>query len=249
MRCRSGAQANVERFVDMKTERIFSLWVGAQVVVGCANGVVRVFDPVTLQYVATLPRPHALGKENGPHVPSQGPPGAKDTYPDAIAVRGMWDAQAVVCVYSDHSLYVWDITAPKQPTKMRSFLSHTGCIWDLDVVPSSGAPHGLPAGTLVTCGADGTVRAWNVEEENLRASATSLPHRRSVYCRELLALTHTRSSLEHLTAQSLAREGGCPEGTGLRCVKVSPCGSQITSGDRDGTLRVHEWREQALRCT
>lgn len=28
---------------------------------GCADGVVRVFSPSNLQYVATLPRPHPLG--------------------------------------------------------------------------------------------------------------------------------------------------------------------------------------------
>lgn len=170
--------------------------------IGCANGVVRVFDPVTLQYIATLPRPHALGKENGPSKEAHKKGGKKDKeeapfpplspeqapnphprcdtqelYPDAVAVRSMWDDKAVAAVYSDHSLYIWDITAPKKPIKLRSFLSHTGCIWDMDVVPPApkeGGVAAFPEGTIVTCGADGTVRAWNFEEENLRASASSL---------------------------------------------------------------------------
>lgn len=29
--------------------------------IGCANGVVRIFDAVNLNYVATMPRPHQLG--------------------------------------------------------------------------------------------------------------------------------------------------------------------------------------------
>jgi len=169
----------------MKAPRVYSLCVSSgHVVVGCANGVIRVFDPVTLQYVATLPRPHALGKENGPSngkdPAAAGKKGKKekDVYPDVIAVRGMWGDKAVAAVYSDHSLYVWDVTEPKKPIKLRSFLSHTGCIWDVDVVPPArpgDAPGAFPEGTIVTCGEDGTVRAWNVEEENLRASASSLP--------------------------------------------------------------------------
>lgn len=29
--------------------------------IGCANGVVRIFDAVNLNYVGTMPRPHQLG--------------------------------------------------------------------------------------------------------------------------------------------------------------------------------------------
>lgn len=28
---------------------------------GCANGVIRLFDPYTLDYIVTLPYPHTLG--------------------------------------------------------------------------------------------------------------------------------------------------------------------------------------------
>ena len=34
---------------------------GKYIFVGCANGIVRVFNSSTLHFVATLPRPHYLG--------------------------------------------------------------------------------------------------------------------------------------------------------------------------------------------
>lgn len=33
----------------------------SHVLVGCVEGIIRVFDPVTLKYVISLPRPHSLG--------------------------------------------------------------------------------------------------------------------------------------------------------------------------------------------
>ena len=33
----------------------------SHVVVGCADGVIRLFNPLTLDYVVSLPRPHCLG--------------------------------------------------------------------------------------------------------------------------------------------------------------------------------------------
>ena len=36
-------------------------------------------------------------------------------------------------VYSDHSLYVWDVRNLRQIGKLHSFLHHNACIWDLCV--------------------------------------------------------------------------------------------------------------------
>ena len=36
-------------------------------------------------------------------------------------------------VYSDHSLYVWDVRNLRQIRKLHSFLHHNACIWDLCV--------------------------------------------------------------------------------------------------------------------
>ncbi len=35
----------------------------SHVVVGCGDGVIRLFDPLSLDYTLSLPRPHCLGVE------------------------------------------------------------------------------------------------------------------------------------------------------------------------------------------
>jgi WD40 repeat protein len=73
---------------------------------------------------------------------------------------------------------------------IRSFLAHSTCIWDVDILPlHQGAP--VPAGTFVTCSADNTIRFWNLDQNvesqlNLRASIAQ----QNVFCRELLHLIY-----------------------------------------------------------
>lgn len=54
-------------------------------------------------------------------------------YPDAIAV--MYDPVShwLSCVYSDHSVYVWDVGDVGRVGKVYSALYHAACVWDLEV--------------------------------------------------------------------------------------------------------------------
>ena len=52
----------LEKLTDIKSKHAFCLEIHTQFVMcGCTDGVIRLFNPLTLDYIATMPRPHPLG--------------------------------------------------------------------------------------------------------------------------------------------------------------------------------------------
>jgi WD40 repeat protein len=68
------------------------------------------------------------------------------------------ETRNIIC--SDHSLYQWDTRESPRFGKTASHMYHVGPIWAIDQSTSSGAP--LPVGTIVTGGADETIRFWRL---------------------------------------------------------------------------------------
>ncbi|CAM9682868.1 unnamed protein product, partial [Ectocarpus sp. 8 AP-2014] len=94
-------------------------------------------------------------------------------YPAALGCRLTPSGTKVVCIYADRGLFIWDVTDPLCVGKYRSFLAHGGCIWDVQRMPAkiptlpgagSQSPPvpDIPAGAMVTCSADNTVRVWDL---------------------------------------------------------------------------------------
>ena len=104
-------------------KRTFAVCVGKKsVVCGCSDGVIRMFEPSTMKYLATLPRPHATGHENRPEsqVASDGPL----QYADVIALQLTPDETKLVAIYADRSFYVWNVENFKGITKARCACPH-----------------------------------------------------------------------------------------------------------------------------
>ncbi|KAJ3118275.1 mitogen-activated protein kinase binding protein 1 [Physocladia obscura] len=156
------------------------------IVCGCTAGVIRLFEPVTMKYIATLPKPHHLGIDVahsvGTSYISEAPPNA--LYPDVISVKVDAIGHYITCVYSDRSMFIWDVKDFKHIGKYRSFLSHNDCVWGAEMFPAvpgqnlfpstpmAGGlpaqspalpPHGLPPNTFTTYSSDLTIRFWNIE--------------------------------------------------------------------------------------
>lgn len=114
----------------------------AMITVGCADGIIRCFNPTNLHFICTLPRPHTLGIDiakgcskrdnNGNSLPS----GTPSKYPNTIAITLDESNKKITSIYSDHSMYVWNIKDFKRIGKSRSFLYHSACIWGVDVSKS-----------------------------------------------------------------------------------------------------------------
>ena len=99
------------------------------VFIGCAEGIVRCFSPITLQvrsqedlswekilknifqFVTTLPRTHYLGVDvsKGLTISHMASHPNNAQYPDASSVSYDEQNARVTVVYNDHSLYIWDV--------------------------------------------------------------------------------------------------------------------------------------------
>ncbi|XP_065561078.1 mitogen-activated protein kinase-binding protein 1-like isoform X4 [Artemia franciscana] len=241
--CEFNNRRVLDKWVELRTSMANSISVGENLIfIGCADGIVRCFNPHTLRFVTTLPRTHYLGVDvsvglNISHMASL-PPGAM--YPDTIAVAYDETNYKVTAVYNDHSLYVWDVTDIQKVGKSHSFLFHSSCIWGVDVA-SGDAKHGvLPPLSFITCSNDDTVRIWNLEP----CAINNGVYRRNIYSTELLKTVYFDSSYSSLRdiVEPPNGETSTPlDGkNGVRCIRISPDGRHLASGDRSGNIRIHD---------
>jgi WD40 repeat protein len=250
--------------------------------IGCGRGVVRMFRPGTLQYVTTLPVP-TRSSSCGPNAieteETQGGEAVASSFiPSNILSVGV--TGTLVCVI-DHArnLTVWDVTSPKKPTVHRSFSFHSDGVWDI-AVPSATSSSmfrqffetdeklTLPAETFYTCGADGTVRVWNIDREAASRRKEQQTQKEGDnqqtdpvvpawynetsgdLVRTVLVAPVTKSSSEAndekmLTMKTKAAAvessgSGSSSSGGIRCMAFSPDGAHLATGDRAGHVRVHD---------
>ena len=155
--------------------------------VGCANGIVRVFQTNSLKYVLTLSY-----TEKGTNTSSKVENQAKTTGLDCQCVKFNEAANMIYVVYSDRRVNVWTMTKAKDSTKpspqlSKTVVAHSDCIWDA-IVPNS-RPSSLyiqsgqtDANDLaesfdhhledtITCSADGTLRFWDFSKHHQHAKS------------------------------------------------------------------------------
>ena len=198
--------------------------------VGCANGIIRCFSPLTLQYITTLPSPAPLANNNSTSTHDNAiERGSSLIYPACYGIRKVLPVSSrsptlkLAAIYADRSLVVWDISEIRagRVAKHRSFVSHRACIWDVKfIVDSSGnsidSSHhpahplqvpSLPKGSFVTCSADNSIKFWNIDSKQQRLSKW-----RSPYAKELLHsidVSDDLSSSETMMNRSLLETSHC----------------------------------------
>ncbi|NWT51134.1 MABP1 protein, partial [Erythrocercus mccallii] len=215
---------------------------------GCADGTVRIFNPLNLHFVTTLPKPHFLGTDIASVTEASrlfsGVADAK--YPDTIALTFDPTNQWLSCVYNDHSLYVWDVKDPKKVGKVYSALYHSSCVWNIEMYPEvkdNNQPC-LPPGSFITCSSDNTIRLWNTESSNIHGTALH----RNILSNDLMKIIYVDDNTQVLLDTDYNSAGGADKAdaqvldtkVGIRTVCVSPSGEHLASGDRIGTLRIYE---------
>ncbi|NXG49107.1 MABP1 protein, partial [Psilopogon haemacephalus] len=215
---------------------------------GCADGTVRIFNPLNLHFVTTLPKPHFLGTDIASVTEASrlfsGVADAK--YPDTIALTFDPTNQWLSCVYNDHSLYVWDVKDPKKVGKVYSALYHSSCVWNIEMYPElkdNNQPC-LPPGSFITCSSDNTIRLWNTESSNIHGTALH----RNILSNDLMKIIYVDDNTQVLLDTDYNSSGSADKAdaqvmdtkVGIRTVCVSPSGEHLASGDRIGTLRIYE---------
>ncbi|XP_026739904.1 mitogen-activated protein kinase-binding protein 1 [Trichoplusia ni] len=225
--CEFNGRRLLDKWVELRTTSANCMSLGlSYIFVGCAEGIVRCFTPRGLRYVTTLPRTHYLGVDvasgtNISHMFSQ-PAGAR--YPDAVALTYDSRNHKLTCVYNDHSLYVWDVRDIKRVGKSHSALYHSACIWGVDMQAAGGG--------FLTCSSDDTVRLWQLA-----------PQPTNIYSNELNKVFYIDPELKFLkdvdlTTTDKDKAKSYDDKTGVRCVRISPCGSHVAAGDRAGNVWV-----------
>ncbi|GAB6031726.1 hypothetical protein CHUAL_009471 [Chamberlinius hualienensis] len=254
--CEFNSRRLLDKWVDLRTSCANCIAVSKDyVLIGCADGIVRCFNPYSLEFVTTLPRCHYLGVDVAmgltiSHM-SQVPPKAK--FPDTVAITYDETSRKITCVYSDHSMYIWDAKDVKKIGKSHSFLYHSACIWGVEVyplLPDSQKPI-LPPGSFVTCSSDDTIRIWNLDS----SMPNNTMYRKNVYCNELLKTVYVDEELSYIcdTDRNSCGSNDKMDATydtknGVRCLRISPDGLQLASGDRSGNIRIHELQRMGELC-
>ena len=217
--------------------------------VGCDRGVVYLFDAASMAYLHRLPLPHYLGVDlpavQTPEDLKHHPPGS--LYPDTLALvhsESAGERRTLTVVYSDHSVYTWDVHDIHRIGKVVSNLYHAGLVFGVEAFPAhrSGL---LPPGTFATCASDHTIRLWHLDRE-LPVSAAEGAIGRGLYSEDALKILYTQpEDLSTLTDIDV-NSGGSLEfqraSSGIRALCFSPDGSHLASGDRNGDIRVHDLR-------
>ncbi|KXZ55391.1 hypothetical protein GPECTOR_3g517 [Gonium pectorale] len=224
-----GGMRSLDKSVNLQVPAAFALAASSDLVAcACAAGVVRLFEAGKLVFKGNLPRHSARSGGVGAAPEGQALVAAGALFPDALGVVFDSKGERLTVAYADRSVLVWDVRNPGKVVRARSVLSHAGVIWSAHLIPpwltpllgaspaaptpGGGSDVGAAPGqtsVLCTCGADGTVRMWNICLNNSASTAgPGLPG---------------AAAAKHVA---------------LRCLRVSPCGRHLATGDSRGNLRV-----------
>ncbi|XP_021257336.1 mitogen-activated protein kinase-binding protein 1 isoform X2 [Numida meleagris] len=247
--CEFNEKRLLDKWVELRTTVANCISVNHDYIFcGCADGTVRIFNPLNLHFVTTLPKPHFLGTDIASVTEASrlfsGMADAK--YPDTIALTFDPTNQWLSCVYNDHSLYVWDVKDPKKVGKVYSALYHSSCVWNVEMYPEvkDNNQSCLPPGSFITCSSDNTIRLWNTESSNIHGTTLH----RNILSNDLMKIIYVDDNTQVLLDTDYNSGGSADKAdtqvmdtkVGIRTVCVSPSGEHLASGDRIGTLRIYE---------
>ncbi|KAM8916663.1 mitogen-activated protein kinase-binding protein 1 isoform 2-T2 [Spinachia spinachia] len=254
--CEFNDRRLLDKWVELRASQATCLSVTDELIFcGCSDGTVRVFSPANLHFLCSLPRPHCLGADVASMVDASqlfsGRPEAR--YPDTVAVTYDPASRWLSCVYSDHSVYVWDVRDlrdPRRAGKLYSALYHSSCVWSLEVYPEEGrgGEARLPPGSYLSCSSDNTIRLWNTDGHKLTTrNILSQDLQRVIYVDDNVSTLLDPESTS-VTGGNLEKGGSSgldglqtdQSRAGIRTLRVSPDGQHLASGDRMGVLRIHD---------
>ena len=131
-------------------------------------------------------------------------------------------------------MFISDITSLEKTKIVRSFISHSSTIHDIQTLENSS----LEVTFYATGSVDQTVRIWNLvdeEEDRQNISMIKLPGlRRNLYTRNLSKILYMGDKYDHFKSNASPVS---PEKQ-VRCLKCSHDGQYLAVGDQDGVLKV-----------
>ena len=197
----------MERWVHLETSSGFALSATENHIFACCSkGSVHVLKASNFEYVATLPKPAPVFTRTTSTVKQ---------YPSAICARNLGD-RLLATVYGDRSIYIWDVSDTSRIGRVRSFLHHSGCIWDVATFRHENQD------AFATCSVDGSFRVWttNSSKEAYKKRDESW---KSQYSRDLMRVVPLLNSNNCLIEKPVDMELAphSVAGHGLRCLASS----------------------------
>ncbi|KAF9142242.1 mitogen-activated protein kinase binding protein 1 [Mortierella sp. GBA39] len=250
----------MEKWIDLHVRGAYSINLEERCVIcACTDGFIRLFEPETLQYIVTLPKPSPVGTFGiETHQEPQEEQVQHEVTADVLASQFDASSSSLICIYSDRSIIVWNLSDHKNAVVSTSHHFHSDCVWGVEMVPelATGEQGGnlFPPETFATYSADGSIIFWNLNDNvstlpppsdtnRFSTSDTTadppLAHKEIV--RVLYADENCRSWIQSPDTQDAMDPGYniVPLECGVRTVKISPDGKFLASGDKGGNLRVH----------
>lgn len=94
----------------------------------------RLFEPETLQYIVTLPKPSPVGTFGiETHQEPQEEQAQHELIADVLACQFDASSSSLICIYSDRSIIVWNLTDYKNAVVSTSHHFHSDCVWGVEV--------------------------------------------------------------------------------------------------------------------
>ncbi|XP_048840630.1 mitogen-activated protein kinase-binding protein 1-like isoform X3 [Brienomyrus brachyistius] len=259
--CRFNSRRLLEAWVDLKTAPAHCLSVSEDYVFcGCADATVRVFKPSDLCYITTLPHPQnpCMDITNAAEAGDLLADDQVAGHPDTLALAFDPLARYLTCVYSNHSVYVWDVRDIRNVEVVYSAHSHSNGVWSVEMYPDmeEQAEPCLTVGSFITCSSDGTIRLWPGDPSNCCSGNTGwnvcvalicwfgLPTLPASLARRMplqdpRQVVWLKKDTEQQWIMGEPREARSSHvKPGIRVMSVSPDGLHLAAGDWSGSLRV-----------
>ncbi|KAL4477105.1 hypothetical protein ABPG72_015418 [Tetrahymena utriculariae] len=233
----------IHKFMDIKVQRIFNIAIGKDFIIcSCSDNFVRVLRTQTLDYICSFPKMPPLLQYNV----EKGQTKIKfqsTEYADAIGLVYDDLRSKVSIVYSDRSLFIWDIQQFDQIAIKRSFLNHSGGINDLQILNN---PSFSEITFFMTTSTDKTARIWHEisTEDNSKQQEQNLKFRRNVYSKNLSRIIYLTNEVD--TFKYKEQPTNFTEGEQVNqevevqeyptCIKSTQDGSQIILANNKGQL-------------
>ena len=112
--CEFNENRLLSRSINLCTERAYCIYNDHEnLFIGCSNGTILIFKQKTLDFVASLPRPHPLGVDIAKGLDTrhihENINNQENKYPDCVALCYDRYQHVINAIYNDHSFYIWDI--------------------------------------------------------------------------------------------------------------------------------------------